>query len=233
MNRKPSLPFIGVEPFDASYGAAFRADEEDEHTVECRVVEDGGHLRIRRPRNAGPPARLCFVDGVRQTEAHLTRTTSDGEIVNGIAGAWGAGAVLIGADGPASIAQVEVGRAVIFAGGHQVHLPAHPGGWRWLSLSVEAEEPRKVSGHLQRLMRDTEARIADRPPRGRVAHPAGRAVTRHTPKPHDARGRVRQDPPSAHARARALEDGTTLGRGRADEPVRDEGRPVRVLHPGG
>ena len=162
MSRKPSLPFIGVEPFDASYGAAFRADEEDEHTVECRVVEDGGHLRIRRPRDAGPPARLCFVDGVRQTEAHLTRTTSDGEIVSGIAGAWGAGAVLIGADGPATIAHVEVGRAVIFAGGHQVRLPPHPGGWRWLSLSVEAEEPKKVSGHLQRVMRDTELRIADR-----------------------------------------------------------------------
>ncbi|MXX54801.1 MAG: hypothetical protein F4Z44_03310, partial [Gemmatimonadetes bacterium] len=89
-------PFIGVEPFDASYGAGFRADEEDEHTVECRVVEDGGHFRIHQPRDAGAPARLCFVDGVRRTEAHLTRTNPKGETITGIAGAWGAGAVLIG-----------------------------------------------------------------------------------------------------------------------------------------
>ena len=155
-------PFVGVEPFDASYGAGFRADEEDEHAVECRVVEDGGRFRIHQPSDAGPPARLCFVDGVRKTEAHLTRTTPDGEIVSGIAGAWGAGAVLIGRDGPAEIGRVEVGRAVIFSGGHQVRLPRHPGGWRWLSLSVEADERKSASDHLQRLMRDAEAQIADR-----------------------------------------------------------------------
>ena len=161
MGRRGS-PFIGVEPFDASYGAAFRPDEEDEHNVECRVVEDGGRFRIHRPRDAGPPVRLCFVDGVRRTEAHLTSTTSEGETVTGLAGAWGAGAVLIGSEGPAIIDNVDIGRAVIFTGGRHVRLPARSGGWRWMSLSVEAEEPRKASDHLQRLMRDTEAEIADR-----------------------------------------------------------------------
>ena len=157
-----SRPFVGVEPFDASHGAAFRPDEEDEHNVECRVVENGGHFRIHRPRDAGSPTRFCFVDGVRRTEAHLTRTTAEGETITGLAGAWGAGAVLIDGDGPAEIGHVEVGRAVIFSGGHRVRLPPHPGGWRWMSLSVEAEEPGKASDHLQRLMRDTEAEIADR-----------------------------------------------------------------------
>ncbi|MYC91723.1 MAG: hypothetical protein F4X15_09660 [Gemmatimonadetes bacterium] len=155
-------PFIGVEPFDASYGAGFRADEEDEHTVECRVVEDGGHFRIHQPRDAGAPARLCFVDGVRRTEAHLTRTNPKGETITGIAGAWGAGAVLIGQDGPAEIGHVEIRRAVIFSGGEQVRLHPHPGGWRWTALSVDSEEPHAASQHLQRLMRDTEAAIADR-----------------------------------------------------------------------
>lgn len=154
--------FIGVEPFDASYGAAFRADEEDEHTVECRVVEDGGDFRVHRPDDAGPPMRLCFVDGVRRTEAHLTRTNPSGETITGLAGAWGAGAVLIGPDGPAVIDHVEIGRAVIFSGGQQVRLSPHPGGWRWVSLSVESEERQAAAQHLQRLMRDAEAAIADR-----------------------------------------------------------------------
>ena len=155
-------PFIGVEPFDASYGAAFRADEEDEHTVECRVVEDDGDFRIHRPDDAGPPLRLCFVDGVRRTEAHLTHTKPEGETITGLAGAWGAGAVLIGRDGPAEIGHVEIGRAVILSGGERVRLQPHPGGWRWTSLSVESEEPHAVPQQLQRLMRDTEAEIADR-----------------------------------------------------------------------
>ena len=157
-----SRPFVGVEPFDASHGAAFRPDEEDEHTVECRVVEDGGHFRIHRPPDAGSPTRFCFVDGVRRTEAHLTRTSREGETITGLAGAWGAGAVLVGRDGPVEIGHEEVGRAVIFSGGKRVPLRPHPGGWRWMSLSVEAEEPHAASQHLQRLMRETEVEIADR-----------------------------------------------------------------------
>ncbi len=155
-------PFIGVEPFDVSHGAGFLATEEDQHTVECRVIEDGGNFRIHRPRGAGPPSRLAFVDGVRRTEAHLTRTDREGGTIGGVAGAWGAGAVLIGPRGPASIAEVETGRAVIFGGGRRVRLRPHPGGWRWLSLAVDSEEPHAAPQHLQRLMRDTEAEIADR-----------------------------------------------------------------------
>ncbi len=162
MNPAARRPFIGVEPFDVSHGAGFRADEEEEHTIECRVVEDGGSFRIHRPRDAGPPAHLCFVDGVRRTEARLTHTDAEGETITGLAGAWGAGAVLIGPDGPAAIRHAEIGRAVIFSGGQQVRLRPHPGGWRWRSLSVDSQEAHAASQHLQRLMRDTEADIADR-----------------------------------------------------------------------
>ena len=162
MNATARRPFIGVEPFDSSYGAGYRADEEDEHTVECRVVEDAGNFRIHRPPDAGRPVRLCFVDGVRRTEAHLTRTNLKGETITGLAGAWGAGAVLIGPDGPATIDHVEIGRAVVFAGGQQVRLLPNPGGWRWMSLSVESEDSHAAPQHLQHLMRDAEAAIADR-----------------------------------------------------------------------
>ena len=162
MNRTPRRPFIGVEPFDASHGAGFRAGEDETHTLECRVIENGGAFRIHRPPDAGRPQRLCFVDGVRRTEAHLTRTSPEGETTTGIAGAWGAGAVLIEPDKPATIGHVKIGRAVIFKEGHQVGLRPHAGGWRWTALSVDSDKPDAVGQHLQRLMRDTEAEIADR-----------------------------------------------------------------------
>ena len=155
-------PFVGVEPFDPAYGAGFRADEEDEHAVECRVIEDGGNFRIHALPEVGPPARLCFVDGVRRTEARLTRTKAEGETIAGLAGAWGAGAVVIGPEGPAAIRHAEIGRAAIFSGGRPVRLRPRPGGWSWMSLSVESNELRAAPQHLQRLMRDAEAGIADR-----------------------------------------------------------------------
>ena len=162
MPPAPQRPHLGVEPFDVSHGSGFLASEEDPHTIECRVVEDGGDFRIHAPPDAGPPTRLAFVDGVRRTEAYLTRTDSGGVTLGGLAGAWGAGAVRIGPEGPARIADVETGRAIIFGGGQRVRLNPHPGGWRWLSLAVESDEPMAASQQLQRLMRDAEAEIADR-----------------------------------------------------------------------
>ena len=41
-------------------------------------------------------------------------------------------------------------------------LRPHPGGWSWEPLSVDGDEPDAAGKHLQRLMRDTEAEIADR-----------------------------------------------------------------------
>ena len=160
--RTPDRAFVGVEPFDASHGAGFRAGEDETHTVECRVVENGGAFRIHRPPDAGRPPRICFVDGVRRTEAHLTRTNPAGETTTGIAGAWGAGAVLIEPGRPAAISHVATGRAVIFSDGHQVRLRPHAGEWRWAALSVESDEPDAAARHLQRIMRDTEAEVADR-----------------------------------------------------------------------
>ena len=154
--------FVGVEPFDVSHGAAFRASDPEAPAIECRVVEDGGDFRIHAPPVATPPSRLCFVDGVRRTEAHLTLTNAGGETTTGIAGAWGAGAVLVEPDRPASFGHVRTERAVIFTGGRKVRLPPHAGGWQWVRLSVDGDAPDAPVLHLQRLMRDTEAEIADR-----------------------------------------------------------------------
>ena len=43
---------IGVEAFDATYGAGFQASDDSPHAVECELVEDGGAFVAHRPTNA-------------------------------------------------------------------------------------------------------------------------------------------------------------------------------------
>ena len=166
MPTPPSrVPRIGVEPFDLSHGTSYRAGGEDAPDIECQVVEDGGDLRVHRPKPTSRPLRLCFVDGVRRTEAHLTHTgigRSQGEASDtfrGIAGAWGSGAVLIESGRPATIDHIEIGRTVIFGGGIRIKLRP-TSGWRWSAHALDGDaDPQQ---HLQRLMRETEAGLADR-----------------------------------------------------------------------
>jgi len=154
---------VGVESFDVSYGTSLRTPERDVQAIECPIVEDGGEFRIHPARRGERPSDLAFVDGVMQTEAHLTWTTSGGEITGGIAGAWGAGAVLVAKHGrPALIERVETGRAAIFTHGRKVQLDPNPAGWQWEARSVESEGQEKGRPHRQRIMRDAEAEIAER-----------------------------------------------------------------------
>ena len=95
---------IGVEAFDAAYGAGFQAADDSPHAVECELVEDGGAFAAHRPAEADRPRRVAFVDGTMRTEARLTRTGPEGDVSMGLAGSWAAGAVLVsrGTNRPAS-----------------------------------------------------------------------------------------------------------------------------------
>lgn len=164
--QNPSAPAdqigtVGVDAFDAAYGAGFRAEDESPHAVECELVEDGGAFAAHRPAAAGRPRRVAFVDGVMRTEAHLTFTDPDGTVGPGLAGSWAAGAVLVDDDAPARFDRLTVGRAVIFSGGRTVHLPDHQGGWRWEPHAVAGADVEAARQGLQRLMRDAEADIAE------------------------------------------------------------------------
>ena len=81
---------IGVEAFDATYGAGFQASDDSPHAVECELVEDAGAFVAHRPADADRPRRVAFVDGTLRTEARLTRTGADGEVGMGLAGGWAA-----------------------------------------------------------------------------------------------------------------------------------------------
>ena len=123
---------IGVEAFDAAYGASFQAAEDSPHAVECEPVEDGGAFVAHRPTDAARPRRVAFVDGTLRTEARLTRTGPDGDVSMGLAGSWAAGAVLVdGDENRLRFDQVTTGRAAIFTGGRPVPA-ARPPRWRAL-----------------------------------------------------------------------------------------------------
>ncbi len=163
--RSPKHPdaagTLGVEAFDAAYGAGFQADDDSPHAVECELVEDGGVFEPHRPPAGAHPQRLAFVDGTMRTEARLTHTSAEGDVSTGLAGSWAVGAVLVTAEARARFDQVAVGRAAIFPGEHAVHLSDHRDGWRWEPHAVAGADIEAARQHLQRLMRDAESDIAE------------------------------------------------------------------------
>lgn len=153
---------IGVEPFEASYGAGFEAQEDGPEAIECEVAEDGGDFRLHEAVPALRPERMCFVDGVMRTEARLTRVGREGETRVGLAGSWAAGAVVTAADRPARVAEPDVlqGRMVVFSGGEVVELPRHRDGWAWTPVAVDGEDVGAARDRLRDEMQDAEARVA-------------------------------------------------------------------------
>ena len=153
---------IGVEAFDATYGAGFQASDDSPHAVECERVEDGGAFVAHPPTDADRPRRVAFGDGTMRTEARLTRTGADGDVTM----AWGeagprGGARRMGTN-RTRFDQVTTKRAVIFTGGQPVRLPDHRDE---LALgAVRGRRGRRRSGAPAApapLMRDAEADIAE------------------------------------------------------------------------
>ena len=151
---------IGVEPFDTGYGGGFQVRIDSPDGLACELVEDDGVFHGHRPAVVQRPRRLAFVDGTLRIEARLTRTDGQGT-VTGLAGSWGAGAVLVEGERPLRFDQVTVGRTAIFTGGHRVELPPQPGGWSWEADSITGTELEAARDRLRHRMRDTEAAIAE------------------------------------------------------------------------
>ena len=161
-NNPDRIGTLGVEAFDAAYGAGFQAEDDSPHALECELVEDGGSFEAHQPSAGGRPHRLAFVDGTMRTEARLTHTGPGSDVSTGLAGSWAGGAVLVTEDAPACFDRVAVGRASIFTGGHTVRLPDHGDGWRWEPHAVDGANIEAARQLLQRLMRDAESDVAER-----------------------------------------------------------------------
>ena len=158
--RDTARPTIGVEPFDTGYGGGFQVQMDSAEAMACELVEDDGIFRSHSASGEERPRRLAFVDGTMRVEARLTRTDTQGT-VTGLAGSWGAGAVLVDGDQPLRFDQITIGRAAIFSAGQRVQLPSQPGGWSWEADSITGTEPEAGRERLRRRMRDTEADIAE------------------------------------------------------------------------
>ena len=157
---------------------------------------------------------------IRRTEARLTRTSADGNVSMGLAGSWAAGAVLVDSDEPARFDQVTTGRAAIFTGG--------PSGCQTTATAGAGSRTRSTRQQLQRLMRDAEADITEA-----LSNEGWLTVLdgplHHPSPPRPARHRLREDAPPPHARPRALgQRAGADGRGTVG-PLRDGGRPLRLL----
>ena len=147
---------IGVEAFDAAYGAGFQASDDSPHAVECELVENGGAFVAHRPTDVDRPRRHPTHRGAADPHRHRRRRE------HGPGGKLGGG-VLVDGDEPARFDQVTTGRVAIFTGGRPVRLPDHRDGWRWEPYAVDGTDVEAARQQLQRLMRDTEADIARGP----------------------------------------------------------------------
>ena len=159
-NRGTTRATVGVEPFDTGYGGGFQVQIDSPVAMACELVEDDGVFRGHPPEAVQRPPRLAFVDGTMRVEARLIRTDGQGT-VTGLAGSWGAGAVLADGVQPLRFDQVTVGRAAIFTAGQRMELPPQPGGWSWEADSVTGTELEAPRDRLRRRMRDTEAAVAE------------------------------------------------------------------------
>ena len=196
---------IGVEAFDATYGASFQASDDSPHTlVECELVQDGGAFVAHRSTDVDRPRRrVAFVDGTMRTEARLTRTGAAGDVSMGLAGSWAAGAVLVDGDEPARFDQVTTRRAAIFTGGRPVHLPHRRDGWRWEPYTVDGTDVEIAEA----LSNEGSLTALDGPLHG-IRHRCGLAIIGYA-KTHHRRMLAREywvRVPEGNSRAFAMED---------------------------
>ena len=86
---------VYVEAWDPSYGASAQLEEDDGSCVASHNRR-GRRAIVRPSGSAAPPdLTIAFVDGIRRTEGFLSFSDPDsGELVRGIAGAYGVGAAM-------------------------------------------------------------------------------------------------------------------------------------------
>ena len=89
------------------YGGGFQVQADSPEAMACELVEDGGEFRRHQRQPAERPRRLAFVDGTMRVETCLTRTDAQGT-VTGLAGSWGAGAVLADGDRPLRFERITI-----------------------------------------------------------------------------------------------------------------------------
>ncbi len=153
---------LRLDPWPADYESplAIGGAEEPGRFEVNAGVETADWRAVAAPAVPRPPC--CFVDGVRRVEARVLADW-DGTLVHGLYGTLAAGCVRsegsqIGFD------CLEVERYLILGKGqHQESRLEIGSAWvRFAPWAVEANSPEAALGALQTLMRQAEARLAER-----------------------------------------------------------------------
>ncbi len=149
-----------VEP-NPRYRDPYEVDDDTEVAGDVVLLEDGeGALEPHDLDPALPKGALYFVDGVRRTDFRAHEILDDGTMARGLAGSYGAGAVLCTPNSRPEFARTDLHRALLWTHGHDAKLPVL-GGWEWEVQSLATTEADDLLPALQRRMRDAEADMAD------------------------------------------------------------------------
>ena len=154
---------VFVEDWGATYGSPYLVLPDDPGTAKAVLVEDGDDLRChpgRPPRDSD--AAVAFVDGVRRGEASLwLDDPATGAGARGVAGGHACGCVLVDGATRPEYGDTRVMRLAIFGSGLRAALPDVPGGWHWVSASVDDPRPDAPLEDLQQRMRLAEAALSE------------------------------------------------------------------------
>jgi hypothetical protein len=146
---------------DARYGDPYSIEDDDEVTAdEALLLEDGnGVLDVHDIAPMPLQRPLYFVDGVRRTDFRVHDILDTGEVVRGLAGSYGVGAVCCMPGARPHFLPAHIQRLLFWTHGHAAELPA-VGGWEWRAQSLATMDPNELLQALQRRMRAVEADVA-------------------------------------------------------------------------
>lgn len=151
---------IFCSDWSATYGTPYlEAPTSAVDADVARIVEDDGVFGVHAGV-AVPDLTLVFVDGVRRMEAHLTAERA-GMVVRGVSGAHGVGAVVCVPGRVPRFERCTSRRYLVWEGGQDVRLPAHPTGFAWAVDSIAPGAETTAEARLQDLMRDAERTLAE------------------------------------------------------------------------
>jgi uncharacterized protein len=152
---------VYVEAWDPSYGASAQLEEDADSASQATIVEDGGRLSVHRGVHAPPDLTIAFVDGIRRTEGFLSFSDPDtGDLVRGIAGAYGVGAAMFRPGRSGEYDHLMTQRLAVACAGHAVEVGPVAGGWNWISASTQDAAVEKAEAVIHEQMRQGETTLA-------------------------------------------------------------------------
>lgn len=152
-----------IDPWDAEYGGSsvFEGfDAEAAESVDLDVESPASDWAPVAPGEVQGYDKLVFIDGVRRIDARIV-ALHEGQIVHGLLGSYGAGAVGIRGSSAAILRQ-EIGRLAVVGSGLSPPIQVTVrDDLQYRGMSCEGTDSKAPLDTLQREMRIAEATIAE------------------------------------------------------------------------